>query len=197
MSKKSPECANLFTEGDPGFSIATAPRSSSSKQHIFRSQTIATSHHQNPIKSSTIIMASIDVEKQPLLDAPKDSSEAEAQEPSLAELQQNVFKAQREYMKAWSRTTSGTIHKRIMWAVTALVMLFAGFCIALILMDTFDDDAPMFTGRVPLEAHIMSKCPDARDCLHDMILPAMQNVSHKVDFKLSYIGTFVCHQLGR
>ena len=42
---------------------------------------------------------------------------------------------------------------------------------------------------VPLEAHIMSKCPDAKDCLNDMILPAMQNVSDKVDFTLSYIGT--------
>jgi len=43
--------------------------------------------------------------------------------------------------------------------------------------------------RVPLEAHIMSKCPDARDCLHDLVLPAMVNVSNYVDFKLSYIGT--------
>ncbi|KAF1348598.1 hypothetical protein BDV97DRAFT_297473 [Delphinella strobiligena] len=42
--------------------------------------------------------------------------------------------------------------------------------------------------RVPLEAHIMSKCPDARDCLHDLVLPAMMNVSHYVDFKLSFIG---------
>lgn len=41
---------------------------------------------------------------------------------------------------------------------------------------------------VPLEAHIMSKCPDAKDCLHDLILPAMQRVQDKVDFKLSYIG---------
>ncbi|KAK5118189.1 hypothetical protein LTR85_008169 [Meristemomyces frigidus] len=142
-------------------------------------------------------MATNDMEKQPLLEPPKDSSEAEAQEPSLAELQQNVFKAQREYMKAWSRTTSGTLHKRIMWAVTAVVLLFAGFCIAAIVADSFEDDySPMFTGKVPLEAHIMSKCPDARDCLHDMILPAMQNISHKVDFKLSYIGTVTDHDDG-
>lgn len=43
--------------------------------------------------------------------------------------------------------------------------------------------------RVPLEAHIMSKCPDARDCLQKLVLPTMQRVSEKVDFKLSYIGT--------
>jgi len=45
------------------------------------------------------------------------------------------------------------------------------------------------THKVPLEAHIMSKCPDAKDCLHDLVVPAMQRISDKVDFKLSYIGT--------
>lgn len=45
--------------------------------------------------------------------------------------------------------------------------------------------------KVPLEAHIMSKCPDAKDCLHDLVLPAMQRVHDKVDFKLSFIGTYV------
>lgn len=42
---------------------------------------------------------------------------------------------------------------------------------------------------VPLEAHIMSKCPDARDCLRDLIVPAMEQIVDKVDFKLSYIGS--------
>ncbi|KAF3055641.1 hypothetical protein GL218_06933 [Daldinia childiae] len=42
---------------------------------------------------------------------------------------------------------------------------------------------------VPLEAHIMSKCPDARDCLRDLVLPAMMRVNEKVNFTLSYIGT--------
>ena len=46
-----------------------------------------------------------------------------------------------------------------------------------------------FKGKVPLEAHIMSKCPDAKDCLHDLVLPAMQRIEDKVDFKLSFIGT--------
>lgn len=45
--------------------------------------------------------------------------------------------------------------------------------------------------RVPLEAHIMSKCPDARDCLHDLILPTMQKIGDKVSFRLSFIGTYV------
>lgn len=42
---------------------------------------------------------------------------------------------------------------------------------------------------VPLEAHIMSKCPDARDCLQMLVLPAMIRVVDKVNFTLSYIGT--------
>ncbi|KAL3427288.1 hypothetical protein PVAG01_00797 [Phlyctema vagabunda] len=42
---------------------------------------------------------------------------------------------------------------------------------------------------VPLEAHIMSKCPDAQDCLKMLVLPAMQRVHGKVNFTLSYIGT--------
>lgn len=41
---------------------------------------------------------------------------------------------------------------------------------------------------VPLEAHVMSKCPDARDCLRDLVVPAMEQVVDKVDFRLSYIG---------
>lgn len=43
--------------------------------------------------------------------------------------------------------------------------------------------------KVPLDVHIMSKCPDARDCLNKLVLPAMANVSDKVDFRLSMIGT--------
>lgn len=141
-------------------------------------------------------MSPTDMEKQPLLQADSER-DAESQEPSLSELQQNVFKAQREYMKAWSRTTSGKWHRRIMYSVTAFVLTFMVFCIVMIATDAMEDDYdPLWTGRVPLEAHIMSKCPDAKDCLHDMILPAMQNVSHKVDFKLSYIGTVTDHDDG-
>ena len=44
---------------------------------------------------------------------------------------------------------------------------------------------------VPLEAHIMSKCPDAKDCLRDLIVPAMESIVDMVDFNLSFIGTWV------
>ena len=42
---------------------------------------------------------------------------------------------------------------------------------------------------VPLEAHIMSKCPDAKDCLRDLVVPAMEKVVGIVDFRLSFIGS--------
>ena len=45
------------------------------------------------------------------------------------------------------------------------------------------------SNRIPLEAHIMSKCPDAKDCLTDLVVPAMEKIVDKVDFQLSYIGT--------
>ncbi|KAH6632732.1 hypothetical protein F5144DRAFT_603451 [Chaetomium tenue] len=41
---------------------------------------------------------------------------------------------------------------------------------------------------IPLEAHIMSKCPDAKDCLRELVLPTMQRVYDKVNFTLSFIG---------
>lgn len=42
--------------------------------------------------------------------------------------------------------------------------------------------------KIPLEAHIMSKCPDAKSCLKELILPTMEQVSDKVDFQLSFIA---------
>ena len=44
---------------------------------------------------------------------------------------------------------------------------------------------------LPIEIFVMSKCPDARDCLKKLVLPAMANVSDKVDFRLSMIGRYV------
>jgi len=45
------------------------------------------------------------------------------------------------------------------------------------------------TTKVALEAHVMSKCPDAKDCLQKLIVPAMEQINDKVDFRLSYIGS--------
>ncbi|KAJ5690502.1 Gamma interferon inducible lysosomal thiol reductase GILT [Penicillium macrosclerotiorum] len=46
-----------------------------------------------------------------------------------------------------------------------------------------------FESKIPLEAHIMSKCPDAKDCLQKLVLPAMEQISEKVAFNLSFIAS--------
>lgn len=53
------------------------------------------------------------------------------------------------------------------------------------LMDPLDEEP----SKVPLEAHIMSKCPDAQYCLQQLVVPAMEQISDKVDFDLSFIAT--------
>lgn len=139
------------------------------------------------------------MEKQPLIPA---SAEAE---PSIQDLQSRVeearttamtaqrdlFSAQQNYSQAWARTPRGRIFRTIFF--TFLIALFALPLSGLLYLGLTDDDEveEYLPRRIPLEAHIMSKCPDARDCLHDLVLPAMVNVSHLVDFKLSYIGTYV------
>ena len=45
------------------------------------------------------------------------------------------------------------------------------------------------TSLVPLEAHVMSKCPDAKTCLEELVVPAMEQVVDMVNFRLSYIGS--------
>lgn len=52
------------------------------------------------------------------------------------------------------------------------------------------DPAPS-SKKVPIEAHIMSKCPDAKFCFQDLLVPAMVKMHDKVDFKLSFIGKYV------
>lgn len=44
--------------------------------------------------------------------------------------------------------------------------------------------------KVPLEIHIMSKCPDAKDCLEQLIAPALEEIESLVDFRMSFIGRY-------
>lgn len=156
-------------------------------------------------------------EKAPLLEAHPELLESqpeslEAQpESTLEELQQQVtdakqtwndarqqwIDANRAYHAAWQKTRNGKIAT---WIGKIAATVLGSIAVAMVAMlvgafvymawDQYaNGDEEYLPRRVPLEAHIMSKCPDARDCLHDLILPAMQNVSHMVDFKLSYIGT--------
>lgn len=129
------------------------------------------------------------MEKQPLIPA-----QAEP-EPTLEELSQRVntarldlIESQRAYQKAWSKTRAGKVANWFAFGAVAMVFLFFAGIITIGVMEDDGDMEEYLPRRVPLEAHIMSKCPDAKDCLHNLVLPAMQNVSHMVDFKLSYIG---------
>jgi hypothetical protein len=76
--------------------------------------------------------------------------------------------------------------------IVAICFVFWQWNLALPDYSLFDDDPSRSlnkaSGLVPLEAHIISKCPDTRDALKQLILPVMQRVYDKVDFKLSYIG---------
>ncbi|KAI5235593.1 hypothetical protein E4T43_09172 [Aureobasidium subglaciale] len=136
-----------------------------------------------------------EIEKQPLIEnQPENSSLEELRsrwQEARANLQaaaKDLFTARREYERAWSKTTRGRL------AIGAFCIFIITICVlpmgGLLILGLLDDELPeeYLPRRVPLEAHIMSKCPDARDCLHDLVLPAMVNVSNLVDFKLSYIG---------
>ena len=57
-------------------------------------------------------------------------------------------------------------------------------------------DAPVSSdgdrNSVKLEVHIMSKCPDARDCLELLVLPALEELGPDiVEFRMSFIGRLV------
>lgn len=64
-------------------------------------------------------------------------------------------------------------------------------------VDTIPSDAFSYpssllnvTNKVALEVHIMSKCPDAKDCLKELVVPTMAKIHDKVDFRLSFIGSY-------
>ncbi|GKT93329.1 gamma interferon inducible lysosomal thiol reductase [Colletotrichum tofieldiae] len=97
-----------------------------------------------------------------------------------------------------SMTTFRRQRKGMVPTVVMVAVLFAWSCWGYLRLPSFPartgiapEDAPVTVAKdlVPLEAHIMSKCPDARDCLRDLVLPTMMKAQDKVNFTLSYIGT--------
>jgi len=99
--------------------------------------------------------------------------------------------------QAWPRTIRGRIYAFIHRLTLNLATLLFGILIfttlygtryALLHPSTSPSSIYSSTRKIPLEAHIMSKCPDAKDCLKDLIVPAMEKISDIVDFQLSYIG---------
>lgn len=133
------------------------------------------------------------MEKQPLIVQQSEptlqdlSSRVDEARSNAVNARRELFSAQQAYQRAWSRTPRGRVWKAVFFTILALFMAipFSGVVILGLTDDEYEEYLPR---RVPLEAHIMSKCPDARDCLHDLVLPAMVNVSQYVDFKLSFIG---------
>ncbi|KAG9194710.1 hypothetical protein G6011_04745 [Alternaria panax] len=104
-------------------------------------------------------------EKAPLLPSTHEAADAPPRDETMA-----------------SRKTTRT---RLQMA--ACVLLFSLFWLARTFTCTDRHDEA--DTKVPVDVHIMSKCPDARDCLQKLVLPAMANVSDKVDFRLSMIGS--------
>lgn len=72
-----------------------------------------------------------------------------------------------------------------------LAIVFAMFWLARSWSCGHEHEHTEVATKVPLDIHIMSKCPDARDCLQKLVVPTMANVSDKVDFRLSFIGTLI------
>ena len=44
--------------------------------------------------------------------------------------------------------------------------------------------------RVPLDIYIESMCPDARDCLQKLVVPAYWQVMDKVNLGINYVGEY-------
>jgi len=99
------------------------------------------------------------------------------------------------------RTARGYIHyNQVLPALLTLLALLTFFRSAFVsdhhsaptgrhgLLNEIDEgvDKP----KVELEAHGMSRCPDFRDCLRELILPTMERVSDRVNFTLSFIGQY-------
>lgn len=160
---------------------------------IIFSTTYSTSD-PNPLLTSTYEYKMSEIEKQPLIENQPEPTLSDLRsrwQEARANLQaaaKDLFTARREYERAWSQTTRGriTIAAFCIFIIVVFLLPMGG----LLVLGLMDDDIneEYLPRRVPLEAYIMSKCPDARDCLHDLVLPAMVNVSNLVDFKLSYIG---------
>ncbi|PNS16049.1 hypothetical protein CAC42_4450 [Sphaceloma murrayae] len=141
----------------------------------------------------------VDTEKSPLLP----TTTSPTTDATLTHLRSEVDRTRSEhihanaqYAAAWRHTRQGrtiTIIHNIILTIVGLISfaVISAMLVALGYAIIYGDDDPAFrpARRIPLEAHIMSKCPDARDCLRDLVLPAMQRVEKEVDFRLSFIGT--------
>ncbi|EDU41950.1 GILT domain containing protein [Pyrenophora tritici-repentis] len=84
---------------------------------------------------------------------------------------------------------SRTSHRTSWFQVAAITLFLSLFWLATTRSCPGEHEHVGVDTKVSMDVHIMSKCPDARDCLQKLVLPAMANVSDKVDFRLSMIGS--------
>ncbi|KFY28876.1 hypothetical protein V491_00255 [Pseudogymnoascus sp. VKM F-3775] len=103
-----------------------------------------------------------------------------------------------------ARGTGSSRNRPFAVALTVAVVLYFAFTMTTRLFDfrgftstachhqRSNDASPAVVEKagnlVPLEAHVMSKCPDTRACLRELVIPAMERVSSKVDFTLTFLG---------
>ncbi|KEF55491.1 uncharacterized protein A1O9_08241 [Exophiala aquamarina CBS 119918] len=112
------------------------------------------------------------------------------------------------YNQKWNFEPPGTdetkstardhVYKRVVPAILTILALFTIFRSAFVSDHHYDPsgregllrniEEEVDEPKVELEAHGMSRCPDFRDCLRELILPTMEQVSHRVNFTLSFIG---------
>ncbi|OAP64859.1 hypothetical protein AYL99_00831 [Fonsecaea erecta] len=90
--------------------------------------------------------------------------------------------------------------RRVIPAILTILVIFSLFRTTFVCDHHYDptlsrvpssvvtEDEPS-RNKVPLEVHVMSKCPDARDCLRELIVPTMIRVNEKVNFTMSFIGS--------
>lgn len=104
-------------------------------------------------------------------------------------------------------SSRGYIYKRFVPAILTLLALSTLFRSAFVSNHHYAPDGrqtllpeieeQVDRPKVELEAHGMSRCPDFKDCLRELILPTMERVSDRVNFTLSFIGRYAypyCYQ---
>jgi hypothetical protein len=90
-----------------------------------------------------------------------------------------------------AKSPSSYLYKRLLPALITLVATLLLFRSFFVCNHHYDAGVPIVrTGgqKVELEAYGMSRCPDFRDCLQQLVVPTMVEVSDKVNFTLSFIG---------
>ena len=124
-------------------------------------------------------------EKAPLLDRVPDAPTESHDEERPDTFRQRLF-------SPWTRRMAGDYFRQVVPGAVLVIIIWSVIRAAFIENHHWSPGKGLRSQEtlVPFEAHIMSKCPDAKDCLEKLVVPAMVQVSDKVNFTLSYIGRY-------